>query len=185
MVTTVLEQKTKDKRFREREDEILRLFFEAGGKITVKELATKMGVPRSTIYRHHNRLAKLTDDYRVDLLEKCKNWIIQFSGDEKKFFRELLLFVYHNRKIILVFPSGENTFFFIEMMEMIKEPVFRFVGVSGWNDKLYNIYSGEVIMVIRMWGTGGFLAEEMDHVLKDILFLTDTARHRLGAVRFD
>ena len=43
----------------------------------------------------------------------------------------------------------------------------------------YGVYKNEVATLLEKWGEGGFKKEKIESVLKDIIYLTETARERL------
>ena len=100
-MSKTLEMKLKDKRFRENEEKVLRLFFEYGEKLTMGRIARRLGVPRSTVYRHHPSVRAIVDDYVSMIKSKCN---IMCKGgkekDVKKFFRELLFFIVRNKGLM-------------------------------------------------------------------------------------
>jgi AcrR family transcriptional regulator len=176
-----LEKKLRDKRFRENEDKVLRLFFEYGEKLTIGKIAKRLGVPRSTIYRHHPSVRAIVNDYVSMMKSKCN---IRCRSDKekdiKKFFRELLFFIVKNKKVFSLFLKVENKEALLTVLCKNKRALLLCVGFRFEADKAFNIYCKEVIEVIRMWGENDFDKQGIEVVLRDILYLTKTLKIRLG-----
>lgn len=176
-----LEKKLRDKRFRENEDKVLRLFFEYGEKLTMGRIARRLNVPRSTVYRHHPSVRAIVDDYVSMIKSKCN---IRCRSDKekdiKKFFRELLFFIVRNKKAFSLFLKVQNKDALLTVLYKNKKVLLLCVGFRFEADKAFNIYCKEVIEIIRMWGEKGFNKHSIEVVLKDILYLTKTLKIRLG-----
>lgn len=176
-----LEKKLRDKRFRENEDKVLRLFFEYGEKLTMGRIARRLNVPRSTVYRHHPSVRAIVDDYVSMIKSKCNITIkSEKEKDIKKFFRELLFFILRNKRIFLLFLKAQNKEALLTVLYRNKNFLLLCVGFHFEADKAFNIYCKEVLEVIRMWGEKGFSKHSIETVLKDILYLTKTLKVRLG-----
>ena len=180
-MSSTLDEKLRDKRFRENEEKMLRLFFEDGRKLTINKIARRLGVSRSTIYRHHPSVMAIVEDYVSMMKSKCN---ITIKGkkekDIKKFFRELLFFIVRNKRIFLLFLKAENKEALLTILYKNKRFLLLCVNFRFEADKAFSIYCKEVIEIIRMWGEKGFKKEEINIVLKDILYLTKTIKIRLG-----
>ena len=70
MKSGITEKRLKDKRFKKTEEAILRVFFETKECISVKSLAIKIGVARSTIYCHHKSIREILPDYEKYILKE-------------------------------------------------------------------------------------------------------------------
>ena len=174
---------TQDKRFRETEEQILRLFFERNGNVTIGEMARAIGVSRATIYRHHHSIDEIVSDYSRTLLEKCKVKCDGFSEKQvRRFFLELLLFIVKNKLVFMMFFSVKNRNVLMGILVNNKEMILKSAGFTGRADKAFNIYCGEVLAVIQMWSEDGLSWEGMSTALEDILFLTKTLKTRLGVL---
>lgn len=176
-----LEKKLRDKRFRENEEKVLRLFFEYGEKLTMGKIARHLGIPRSTIYRHHPSVRAIVDDYVSMMKSKCN---IKCKGgkekDIKKFFRELLFFIVRNKRVFQLFLKAENEETFLAILYKNKRCLLLCADFRFEADKAFNIYCKEVIEVLRMWGEKDFCQHNIEVVLKDIIYLTKTLKIRLG-----
>lgn len=175
------ETKLKDKRFRENEDKVLRLFFEDGENLTIGKIVRRLGVPRSTFYRHHHSVRAIVDDYVSMMKSKCN--IMCRGGKEKdvkKFFRELLFFIVRNKHIFSLFLKAQNKEALLAVLYKNKRLLLLCADFRFEADKAFNIYCKEVVEIIRMWGEAEFRQGKIEEVLKDIMYLTKTLKVRLG-----
>lgn len=166
----------KDRRYRKTEGTILEVFFgEAGNNITMKKLAELAGLPRSTMYVHHHAIKEIIPDYeRYVLLEYIINIKKKLKNPELKFlYLDLLLFIIRNRNIFEMFLKFGDREILVKMLEELKM-------VVGGSDRVFRIFVSEVIEIIFEWGREGFPEDELEKVLTDIMYLTNTAKERLG-----
>lgn len=80
----ITEKKLNNKSFRNTEDKILRLFFAKHMLISIKELAMKIGIARSTVYRHHRSLERIIPDYEIFLMQKYRRAMRKVSAQAGK-----------------------------------------------------------------------------------------------------
>ncbi|MBQ9018124.1 TetR/AcrR family transcriptional regulator [Candidatus Saccharibacteria bacterium] len=173
----------RNKRFRKTEDAILSVFFEEDNYISMGAVAKKIGVSRSTVYHHHRRLGEIIPDYERFMLGKYRRRARRLLRKEgvrlRTIYIDMLLFImqYENRFQMMRKSGNRNI-----LNKMITEVVPKLDGRMGLpknSEKILRIYVSEIIEMIDYWGEGGFKDEEMEEVLSDIMYLTDTARQRL------
>lgn len=169
----------KDKRYKETEDKILRLFFESGGEMSVTEMARQIGVARSTIYRHHRSTRRILDDYKDAAMME---YLERFGSSEDKIdriFLNILVFVSTNREIFLVFLKMHDDSVLAAMIWLARRRLVEVVEELK-REKVFKIYVGEVVATVKYWGERGFLEDKIVGVLSDIMFLSSTVAVRLG-----
>lgn len=171
----------KDKRFREVEEKILQLFFEYGYGLTAKMAAMKLGIARSTFYRHHKSVHDIMPDYArtilADVRTECKG-----CSEEcvRSFFRGVLIMIVHQKVIFLIFLKMRNREVLVLILLKNQTMLLKYADFKVEAGKVFNIYIGEVIAIMAQWGESGFNYEEISLVLSDILYLTKTMKRRLG-----
>lgn len=182
----ITEKRLKNRRFRKTEDAILRVFFEEDIYVGIKEMAAKAGVARSTFYHHHKTAREIIPDYRRYILRRYSRMIsgaIRINGMKTRvIYTKTLIFIMQNQREFEVLLRSGN-------MDVMKEMI---MGVEGWlvkqmripngARKVFAVYASEVTELINEWCRRGFRKDEMNRVLDDIMYLTDTARIRLGPI---
>ncbi|MBQ6461381.1 hypothetical protein IJJ36_03050 [Candidatus Saccharibacteria bacterium] len=183
MKSGITEKRLKDKRFKKTEEAILRVFFETKECISVKSLAIKIGVARSTIYCHHKSIREILPDYEKYILKKYSKMVRQLAHKKEKKSRVLyiniLLFVLRNKRIFEILLKHRNKIVFEEMILRIKPMIEGEMGLPENSEKLYKVFASEIAALIEGWGEEDFAEKNMSMVLSDIVFLTKTARTRL------
>lgn len=176
--------KLKDKRFYETEKAIFQSVTKEGteeiGKILI---AAK--ISRATFYRHHGAVYLIERDYEElvgawvrGLVEDGEKSVEDSKGLRKIYF-DMLVFIYKNRELFQYFLARENMRVYNILMREVG-PVVLGVWRARWMEAVYDIYAGEVVGVLIRWGMGGHEEGEMMRVLDDIMYLTETAKERLG-----
>ena len=66
-----------------------------------------------------------------------------------------------------------------KMIEFLKGRVVDEWRLGGDIDKIYSVYQYEVLGVIEVWSKQKFTTKQLDSILSDILYLTNTARRNL------
>ena len=183
MKSGITEKRLKDKRFKKTEEAMLRVFFETKECISVKSLAIKIGVARSTIYCHHKSIREILPDYEKYILKKYSKMVRQLAHKKetkpKVLYINILLFVLRNKKIFEVLLKYKNKAVFEEMILRIKPMIEREMGLPENSEKLYKVFASEIATLMEEWGKEGFGKKNMDVVLSDMVSLAKTARTRL------
>lgn len=178
---TITKQKLNNKQFRKTETEILRVFFERGGFVTMKEIAKTVGMARSTIYYHHRSAKEIVSDYENYILCEYSKLLKKTEGVKlQKVFYRTLIFIMINKNVFLVFLRVHDRRVFAEMVDRIRPIIAEYVKMNGDTEMVYEIYVNELIIVVKKWGEGGFSEDSVTDVLGDIMYLTNTLKIRLG-----
>ena len=185
-------EKLKDKRFYETEIAIFRSVSEVTKvgnegddekEIDMEYITVTAKISRATFYRHHRAAHLIMDDYaelvRMWVREKVCEKLERDEPEEclKKLFFELVLFIYKNRVLFDYFYRQEYVRVYALILGELRPIVAR--AWREWLVELYDIYAGEVMGVLGRWARGGYSEQGITRVLEHILFLTETASHRL------
>ena len=172
---------TKDKRYREIEEKILQLFFEYGYSLTASMVAEKLGVARSTFYRHHKTVQDILPDYIKLILEDAK---VDCKGSDEgcvqKFFMGVLILIVREKEIFLIFLKMQNREILVLILLRNEKLLLKYADFRVEAGSIYNIYVNEVVAVVDDWGKEGFPCNKVNVVLGDIMYLTRTMKVRLG-----
>jgi hypothetical protein len=170
----LMQRGMKDKRYKKTEEKMLSVFF-VYPDYTMRQLAKKAGVGRSTAYFHHSSVRRIVPDCEKYVLIEYRR-VFKKDADIKKIFFDLLIFVLKNRKFFELFLKFNDREILIEMLSFLR-PYFR------GSEKCFRIYVAEVTEVVFEWGRGGFSEDKISGALSDIMYLTRTAYDRLSPVR--
>lgn len=179
----ITEKRLNDKRFKKTEEAILRAFFDKNGYITVMEIAKKVGVTRSTIYGHHRVMREIVKDYKKFILKKynftIKNVLQKKRMGARELYTQIMFFIIRNQGVFKIVMKENGREVFISMIDKLKPELMKYMRIANNYETMYGVYKNEVATLLEKWGEGGFKKEEIESVLKDIIYLTDTARVRL------
>lgn len=178
------EKRMADKRFRKTEEAILKVFFEDGYYMCAKEVAERAGVSRATVYNHHRVIREILQDYEKYILRKYRRMIRKVTKDKGtrlvRIYLRVLLFMVKEKKIFgMLIKNGRRTVLETMLFE-IKTRIVNYAGLPKNSEKMFKIYVNEVTGLMVEWGRSGFMETEIENLLKDIMYLTDTLRSRLG-----
>ena len=178
----ITEKRLANRRFRKTEEAILSVFLSKDIYIGVNEMASKVGVARSTIYHHHRTIREIVPDYEKYILKKFSRVVrkkLKTIG-VREIMMGMLIFIVQNKKIFrLLFKSGDERIL-NELMMKMKPKIVNKMRLPKNCDKMYSVYTGEIMAIIKKWGADGFSETEMGGVLGDIMNLTETMRNRLS-----
>ena len=180
-----LEKGMKDKRFRETEKAILKVFLESSGDITMVEIAKKSGVGRSTIYTHHNATKEIIKDYEKYIMAKYKTIIqnkIKAGAEIRTLTMETLLFIIKNQNIFNFFLEFNDREIFIKMVKVFEENIVEHTHLPKGYTNALRICEIEIAEIIIMWGENDFSLELLKKTLVKIMFLIDSFRTRLAPI---
>ena len=132
MSARLTEKKLADARFRKTEEAIFEAFF--GGenevRLNVNELIRKIGVDRTTFYRHHRTINDITEDYEQYIVEKYAESIKTMrnrNGVElRRVYYETMLFILQNRKIFEALIRVKNSRVLEDMMWTTEAEMINF-----------------------------------------------------------
>ena len=179
----ITERRLHDTRFRKTEEAIIRVFFNCGGKVTLAEIANEIGVARSTIYRHHRSIREIMADYREYIVEKYNSVmsvLLKRNARLRKIYAQMLIFIVQNRNVFLILFRDGDREVLINFIESLKPKIIKTAKLPRNCDKIFLIYTREIIALMERWGESGFKEDGIDEILLDILYLTETIRTRLG-----
>ena len=170
----LMQRGMKDKRYKKTEEKMLSVFF-VYPDFSMRQLAKKAGVGRSTAYLHHHSVGQIIPDCEKYILMEYRR-VFKKDAEVKKIFFEFLIFILKNRQFFELFLRFNDREILIEMLSFLR-PYFR------GSEKCFRIYVAEVTEVVFEWGRGGFSEDKISGVLSDIMYLTRTAYDRLNPIR--
>lgn len=179
-IARLTERKLRDARFRKTEDAILDVFFEEDGmKLSVVELAQKIGVNRTTIHRHHRAMYEMVEDYEKYILKEYENliYMIRKRGNVglRRLYYEMIMFILKNRRVFTMLISRRKLRVIEEMILALRLDM----GLLCSSERVVRVYTGEIVGLIADWGIEGFREVEMVKLLNNIMYLTEVAKERL------
>lgn len=180
----ITEKRMNNRRFRKTEDAIVRAFFDCGACAGMSEVARRAGMARSTVYYHHSAVREILPDYKRYIIRDYTRMIGKMLRKKqmrmKQVFLTILAFMARNRGIFMLFAKVHDTEVMREMMGRLRGKVESFARLPRNSDKIFQVYRGEVVAVLERWGEDGYKDGKMTEVLGDMMYLTETARVRLG-----
>lgn len=165
-------EKMKDRRYKKTEERILTVFFDERFE-TMREIAKRAGVARSTIYTHHHKAVEILPDWEAYILAEYQLSIKRKieTRSVKSLYLETLVFILKNRKFFEVFLKFDDREIIIKMIFMI------------WNveksNKVLRIIASGVVEIIFDWAERGFSKKELEKVLSEIMYLSETIKGKL------
>lgn len=184
-IARLTERKLRDARFRKNEEALFRAFFEeeVEMKLSMGELARKIGVNRVTIYRHHRMPREIMGDYERHILEKYVELMVEIRKREgvelRRMYYEVILFILQNRRIFEMLMERKNFKVLEGMIVMLKPEIMDFIKLSGDYERIFRVYMGEIVGLIVNWELDGFQEVEIMKLLNNMMYLTKSARQRL------
>lgn len=183
------DKKMANSKFRKNEEKLLEAFFEGDSFARPNEVAKRAGVARSTFYRHHATVGHITRDYKEYVLTRYRRLVRKLLKNKRAqiraiYLRTLIFIVKHQREFVVVI-RGNGRSVFEEMLAMLREKIVSVTYLPTYDDKAWRVYRAEVIEVLWRWGEQGFKITKMNRVLGDIMYLTKTAKARLGEMSGD
>ena len=180
----MMERGMKDRRYRKTEEAILTAFFDEYKKgSTMRRLAKKIRVGRSTMYTHHHAIREVIPDYERYILNEYKQCVrerLKVKNIEiKMIYFDMLVFILKNRKFFEVFLKFEDRKIAIKMLGVLENKLVEYMRMPSNSEKILAVYKAEVVEVIFEWGRRDWPEKEIEKVLADMMYLTKTARDRL------
>ena len=177
-------KKMKNRRYRKTEEAILSVFFDESKKgSTLQRMAKRAGVGRSTMYIHHHAVREVLPDYERYILTEYRIFIqkrLQIKNISLKgLYFDMLTFILRRKKIFVMFLRFEDRKMLTRMLGVLEEKTRIFMRLPKETEKVLKIYKSEIIQLVFEWGKRGFSNKEIEKVLADIMYLTETARDRL------
>ena len=171
-------EKYRERRFREKEILIFNTCFDTKNEVGVKDFSHKTGIAKSTFYRHHQTIHAVQTDYENFILYEFSRYLKDFKQYHlKETYRRMLCFILIHQRLFKVFPKKQNSDIFRQMVLKLKSKI---LSNRQMHNLTFQIYVSEVAEILKDWAKRGCQEKEMEKVLRRIMFLTDTARLRLG-----
>ena len=165
-------EKMKDRRYKKTEEKILTVFFDEDFK-TMREIAKRAGVARSTIYTHHHKMMEIMPDWEEYILAEYQLMIrekMEVKSARSLYF-EMLVFILKNRKFFEVFLRFRNR-------EVLVKMIFSMWDTEN-SRRILRIAASEITEIIFEWGERGFSKKELEEVLADIMYFSEMIKVRL------
>ena len=98
------------------------------------------------------------------------------------YFKMLIFIIKHKRVFKILFKYGDDRVV-EDMVLEVKASIASACHLPKNSDLMFKIYAKEVAGVIEDWSEKDFPEDKIDHILKDIIYLTTTMRQRLSPIR--
>lgn len=171
-----------NKLFRANEHAIFIAYFKLRDYPSAKRIAKAASVSRSTLYRHHCKIQSIPKDYEKYLLTSYTRKIRPFLNKKdfslKNFYLRTLVFISNHEEVFSALFSEGCKEIIAKMLNILKPKLARTLRTSN-RDKAYIVYTNEVLGIIEIWSKQHFVLSELNQVLNDILYLTETASDHL------
>ena len=173
-------RKLRDLRFRRTEDQIFKAYF-VENRRGLNELADYIGVPSSTICRHHRSISEIKDDYIEFLVFKfCKEFEETKCGAElSQAISFFLMFMMKNKKFLRGFfreGAGEMIFRILRWLRDEKGMDYRVLEegllIKGFG---YGMYA-----ILEDWSEREFRETEIGAVFRRIMKLAEIIEKMRG-----
>lgn len=183
MIGGLSERKMKNRRFRQTEEKIFDVYFGTKEDLRMKELARRVGISRATLYRHHRAISKILPDYELYIYKNFLKYVKGFDYEKnlniRLFYYRMLSFMLSYKKEFMVLLSRGETKTIKKMIEITRDLVSLKYNLPKNSEIIVDIYNSEILSVIEEWGRRGFLEEDVDKTIVNIIYLSRTARTRL------
>ena len=179
----ISDKRLNNRRFYRTEEAILKAFFGGSDCISVGRVAQKAGVARSTFYHHHQAVDKIITDYRNYILVKYRRAIKGISDSKavstRILYTKTIFFIIQHKKIFKILLMGEDNKVFENMLVRLQPVLVDLMRLPKNSKKIFMVYTSEVAVLLNDWCKNGAREDEIQHLLDELLYLTDTARLRL------
>lgn len=161
-------EKLGDLRFRRIEDRIFEAVF-IKGLNSATEVAREVGVPRSTIFRHHRDIREIGKDYSEYILYRFRIEVCveELSGEYRKSILMMLGFIIRYRKIFeVMFRDGAEELVSVIMAELRGVIVEKYRYLN--DDLAFSVFCWGVYVIFREWIRRGRTENEIGLVYNEI-----------------
>lgn len=177
-------QKLKNRRFQKTEDAILMTFCLFKGNLSIQKLIKTAQISHSTFYRHHHSIHEIVPSHEQFILQRYKKTIRKLTKSEncqlKIIFQRTLIFLIINQKDMQFLLQHGNPNFTETLILVLGPQLLASDKIK--NQAMLQIYVKEISSLIENWQRSGFKKDEIPTVIEKIMYLTDTARIRLGPI---
>lgn len=182
-----LERRLKDKRFRKNEESILDVYLGELDDLTMKKIAKRAGISRSTVYEHHHAIKEIVLDYERYILKEYTRIVRERSQKEdvplKSFYLDMLLFILKNKKVFRMFLKLKDREIIMKMFGELEDKIIEDERLPKNSTRMLRILKSEMAEIIFEWGEKGFPKKEVERVRREIVYLSETALKRLERIR--
>lgn len=158
--------------------------FTAKEILSVDRLIKIAGISRSTLYRHHKSVYEITPNYELYILKKYSRALKRTLKTQRAklpcVYRKILIFIKSHHQIIEFLLQYGKSNLIEGMINMLKSKLFSTGKIT--NEAMFEIYCKEVSGVIVHWLLNGSEKSEILSVVDKIIYLTDSAKLRLGPI---
>ena len=183
----LFEKRMLNRRFKRTEEAILAVFFQEGEEICAGEMAKRVGVARSTIHSHHRSMRDIIPNYERYILRKYRRMIRKMMKNQnarlKFLYFKTIFFIVQDKNVFGLLIKNERRVFIEKMLMEMKEKMINYMKLPKNSEKILKVYISEVTILIEDWGKRGFIEEEIEKLLSEVMFLSDTGKMRLGSLR--
>ena len=176
------EKKMADKRFHHTEESILKVI-EKDFYISAKNVAKQAHISRSTFYSHHGAVRMIIPDYEKYLLDHYKKTIhrpLNSKAPLKNLYLRTLFFMRANKRSFAILFKIGDTSTLTQIINQLKPRITRALHLPKNSNKMFQVYRSEVCELILNWYSHGMPESEIDNLLDQIMYLTQTMRTRLA-----
>ena len=180
--TGISDKRLKNRRFRKTEELILKIVFREGFLVSTRDVANKAGVARSTIYRHHQTLKRVLQDYQKFMVKKFRIWIKSKSNEKmtpKMLYERMIVFIVQNQFVFEMLVKHGGTGVLKEMIMALEPKIVDLVRLPKNHQKVFLVYTNEIVGLIEAWVVDGCDDAKIKSLITDAVYLTETMRTRL------
>lgn len=180
----ITEKKMQNKRFYKAEHSIFIAYYSFKNYPTARILARRARISCSTLYRHHHKPQDIPRDYEEFLVSKYNQYIKKLhrkgNFNIRRFYLYFLVYIISNKPYFLALFKDNRKGIIIKMLRPAKPYILAKWHLHGDTDKMYSVYSNEILGVIETWAKHNFAKKMLEQTLDDIMYLTESSRIKLA-----
>lgn len=173
-----------NRRFKTTEAAIIDAFFVGEDLPKFGVLAKRAGISRSTLFRHHKTVYGVILDHERIIYKRYSRVIGKILKNKeikiREIFLRILIFISINGQEIKLILKYRNGKIFEKMVWRLKKKIDRVCCLPKKSEQIFEIYVKEVSGILEEWAKKDFTKDEIDIILKKIMYLTDTIKMRLA-----
>ncbi len=178
----ITDRRLNNRRFYRTEEAILKAFFD-DNSLSTREVAKHAGIARSTFYHHHQSTAKIITDYQKYIADKYKRLAKKMLSAQKTpirmMYERIFLFTIQYKKIFKILQMNKELSILKYMIRRMQPRLVEAMRLPKNSARIFLVYEGEVASLMDAWCRKGMMEDEINQLLDEIVFLTETARVRL------